>query len=41
MPFALYPSNDSHGKAYTEAEAKNSGLFVEQGHKLIERFFER
>ncbi|HBR16521.1 MAG: cofactor-independent phosphoglycerate mutase [Deltaproteobacteria bacterium RIFCSPLOWO2_12_FULL_43_16] len=41
VPFALYPSNDSHGKAYTEADAKASGLFIEKGYKLIERLFER
>ena len=41
VPFVLYPSDDSHGKAYTEADAKASGLFVEQGHKLIEMLFER
>lgn len=36
VPFALYPANDNHGKAFSEAEAKATGLFVEQGHKLIE-----
>ncbi|MBI5892699.1 MAG: cofactor-independent phosphoglycerate mutase [Deltaproteobacteria bacterium] len=41
VPFVLYPAKTSNGKAYTEAEAKASGLFIEQGHKLIERLFER
>ncbi len=41
VPFAMYPSNDSHGRAYTEVEAKASGLFIEQGHRLIEGLFKR
>ncbi|MEK7842520.1 MAG: 2,3-bisphosphoglycerate-independent phosphoglycerate mutase, partial [Deltaproteobacteria bacterium] len=41
VPFVLYPAKDNHGKGFTEAEAKASGLFVEQGHRLIEGFFER
>ena len=41
VPFVIYPSKENNGKAFTEAEAKASGLFVEEGHKLIERLFER
>lgn len=41
VPFAMYPYNDSHGKAFTETDAKASGLFVEKGHELIERLFEK
>lgn len=41
VPFVLYPAEDNHGKGFTEAEAKASGLFIEQGHRLIEGLFER
>ena len=37
----VYPANEGSGKAFSEADAKASGLFVEEGHRLIERLFER
>lgn len=39
VPFALYRSNEipNHpAKRYTEAEAKSTGLFVPQGHAMME-----
>ncbi len=41
VPFVLYPAKENNGKAFTETEAKASGLFVEQGHKLIEMFLKK
>lgn len=41
VPFAIYPAEASRGKAFAEADAKNSGLFIEQGHKLIEMLLNR
>ena len=47
VPFVIYSSTDrvkgqgSMVKAYNEAEAKASGLFIAEGHTLIERLFER
>ena len=41
VPFVIYPSKENNGKAFTEAEAKASGLFVEEGHKLIERLLRK
>ena len=45
VPFAMFPAKASAsgggGKAFTEADAKASGLFIEDGYKLIKRFFER
>lgn len=39
VPFAMYPAANNHGKAFSEIEAKASGLFVENGYELIERLF--
>ncbi|HKZ46222.1 MAG TPA: cofactor-independent phosphoglycerate mutase [Thermodesulfobacteriota bacterium] len=36
VPFVLYPAKADSGKGFSEADAKASGLFIEQGHKLIE-----
>ena len=41
VPFVIYPSKENNGKAFTEADAKESGLLIEEGHRLIERLFER
>lgn len=46
VPFVIYPANSfmqgficHNGKAFTEEEAKASCLLVEEGYKLIEKFF--
>jgi len=52
VPFVIYSSNDrvkgqgsreqwAGGKAFTEADAKASGLLMEEGHRLIERLLGR
>lgn len=52
VPFVIYSSNDrvkgqgareqwAGVKAFTEADAKASGLFETEGYRLIERLFER
>lgn len=37
VPFVMYPSNGNSGKTFTETDAKSSGLFAEEGHRLIEK----
>ena len=43
VPYVLYDSTMQRrtAKRYTEAEAKASGIFEPQGHKLLERFLEK
>ena len=42
VPFAIYSSEDgatsAHGKAFDEFSAGQSGIFIEKGFELIERF---
>jgi 2,3-bisphosphoglycerate-independent phosphoglycerate mutase len=40
VPFLLWGKefSPSHAKAYTEAEAKKTGIYVKNGHTLMERF---
>jgi 2,3-bisphosphoglycerate-independent phosphoglycerate mutase len=42
VPFAIYSNEDSaasaHGKAFDEVSAGQSGIFIEKGFELIERF---
>lgn len=41
VPFLLYDSEGTDapfGRAYTEANAKESGIFVEKGHTLLDEF---
>ena len=41
VPFVLYPAKADSGKGFSEADAKASGLFIEDGYRLIERLFEK
>lgn len=44
IPYILYSSKnptDSGCTAYTEAEAEKTGVFVEQGHTLINKLLEK
>ena len=43
VPYMLYDSTDEQSKVwnYTEAEAKNSGNFVDKGYKIIDKLFEK
>ena len=43
VPYVLYDSTMQRrtAKRYTEAEAKASGIFEPQGHKLLERFLQK
>ena len=43
VPYVLYDSSKQlkTAKVYTEAEAKASGIFEPQGHKLLERFLQK
>ncbi|MBU2548097.1 MAG: cofactor-independent phosphoglycerate mutase [Proteobacteria bacterium] len=36
VPFILYPSVHPSGRSYTEAEAEQAGLFLDQGHTLVD-----
>lgn len=39
VPFLIYRSNDERqGRAYNEKEAANSGIFIEEGYTLLEKF---
>ena len=46
VPYVLYQHGGASsirpsGKCYTEEEALSSGIFVQEGHRLIERFVQR
>ena len=43
VPYVLYDSTAQRktAKRYSEAEAKASGIFEPQGHKLLERFLSK
>ena len=43
VPYLLYDSTNpvDHTWNYNEADAKESGNFVAQGHKIIEHLFEK
>ena len=36
VPFIIHPSNPGSGRTYTEAQAREAGLYLEQGYTLIE-----
>lgn len=39
VPFLIYRSNDEkQGRAYSEKEAAKSGIFIEEGYTLLEKF---
>jgi 2,3-bisphosphoglycerate-independent phosphoglycerate mutase len=42
IPYVIYSNEDEpthhHGKAFDEVTARESGIVIEQGHELIERF---
>ena len=42
VPYLLYDSTkqEAHAWKYNEEEGRNSGNFVEQGHKLIDKFLQ-
>jgi 2,3-bisphosphoglycerate-independent phosphoglycerate mutase len=43
VPYVIYSDKDGalsvHGKGFDEVSAGQSGIFIERGHELIERFF--
>jgi len=43
VPYVIYSNKDgalsAHGKSFDEISAGQSGISVEKGHELIERFF--
>ena len=43
VPFALYRKGDSAGRTarYTESEAKATGIYVDQGYRMIDRMKSR
>lgn len=41
VPFILYPAGQGSGRAYTEANAAQTGLSLERGHELIQLLLER
>ena len=42
VPFVIYRSEEREGKfPYSEAGARESGLFVEKGYELLDRFLNR
>lgn len=42
VPYLLYPADNSSGiDGFTEAAAQKTGIFIEQGHTLINRLFEK
>ena len=43
VPFALYRKGDHAGRdvRYTEADAKSTGVYVDQGHQLVDRMKSR
>lgn len=45
VPFLIYSSSDSckdeHGISFDENTAKESGVYIEDGHKLLENFIEK
>ncbi len=39
VPFIIYPCKHPSGRSYTEAEAAKAGLFLPQGHTLVDLLF--